>query len=145
MFVHIFANMFSSCVRKTPWWPLPRSSRRSLKAESPPTNIHYKEKGYDCLKKGACGGDYESTFSGVQKLHKSCRRVATNNEYTYTYKYIKEKNNWIWTWGEAVHIRTTNRLFGRSQGLWWWWWWLSCAPGIIVIIIMVHARNYNYN
>ena len=50
---------------------------------------------------------------------------------------------WIYTWGETVHIGTTNRIFGQSQGLWWWWLW--CAPGIIVIIFMVRARNSNYN
>ena len=54
-------------------------------------------------------------------------------------------HHWIWTWGEDVHLMSTNRSFGRSQGWWWWlWWWLSCAPGIMIIIIMVHASNYNY-
>ena len=52
---------------------------------------------------------------------------------------------WIWTWGEAVHLRTTSRLFGRSQGRLWSWLWLSCAPETIIIIIMVHARIFDYN
>ena len=54
-------------------------------------------------------------------------------------------NCWIWTWGEAVHTMTTNRLFGRSQGLWCWLWFLSCTPELRIIIIIVHARDYNYD
>jgi hypothetical protein len=33
----------------------------------------------------------------------------------------------LWTWGNAVHLMTTNRPFGRSQGLWWSWLFLWCA------------------
>ena len=50
--------------------------------------------------------------------------------YKKQYIYIWMVDSWIRTWGEAVHLMSTNRPFGGPQGL---SWLLSCAPEIIFI------------
>ena len=86
--------------------------------------------------RAAChrGGDSARRFRAFGKVFiKVLAQVFMQVFARWPCLYISIFIHWIWTWGEAVHIMSTNRASVRPQRLLWWW-----------LVIVVRARNYNY-